>query len=229
VDVVLALSKSIGDAGRTDSAIEIVEAGLMLPDSANDPDLLFNLAVLLIEADRFDEALSALQQEEDAQGAIPDREPDHYLPINRARAYIGLEKWVEAAAQLELFEQDVVPESKSWVSLADYRAELFLARNGPYYNPKQAAELADKALTIVNMRDPDLLDRSIEALAATKDFPAALARAQEATKQFPTIKRFNAAAHALKLAVDGDVPGAVTALRKPNDKALNRIASQMEG
>jgi tetratricopeptide (TPR) repeat protein len=233
-DVVLALSKHLGDAGRLDSAIEAVEAGLMLPDSVNDPDLLFNLAVLLIEAERYDEALSTLQQEADAEAAIPDREPDHFLPINRARAYIGLSEqghdhWVDAAAQLELFEQDVVPESKSWVSLADYRAELFLARSGPYYNPKQAAELADKALTIVKMRDPDLLDRSIEALAATRDFPAALARAQEATKQFPSIKRFSASAHALKLAVDGDVPGAITALRKPNDKALNRIASQLEG
>ena len=33
----------------------------------------------------------------------------------------------------------------------------------------------------------------------------------------------------MKLAVDGDVPGAIAALRKPNDKTLNRIASQLEG
>lgn len=229
VGVVLDLSKSLGDAGRLDAAIDVVSAGLMMPGSSNDPDLLFNLAVLLIEAGRFPEALSTLDLEEAAQNLVPDREPDHFLPVNRARCYLGLNRWVEAAAQLELFEADILPDTKAWVSLADYRAELFLAKNGPYYNPKEAASLADRALVIAQMRDPDLLDRSIEALAATRDWPAALARAQEALKQFPSIKRFTVAAHALKLATDGDVPGAIAALRKPNDKTLNKIASQMEG
>jgi tetratricopeptide (TPR) repeat protein len=234
VNVVLDLSRNLGQAGRVDAAIDVVSGGLMMPDSANDPDLLFNLAVLLIEAGRYDEALVALDQEETAQLAFPDREPDHFLPVNRARCYLGLSEqgknlWMEAAAQLELFEQDILPETKAWVSLADYRAQLFLARSGPFYNPKQAADLAERALAIANMRDPGLLDRSIEALAATRDYAAALARAQEALKQFPTVKRYTVAAHALKLASDGDVPGAIAALRAPNDKTLNKIASQLEG
>lgn len=226
--VVLDLSIALRNAGRYDDAIAAIESGRLLPGMAEHPDLLFNLSVLLLDAGRFEEALATIDRLEAAQLALPGGVADPFLPVNRARCLMGLGREVEAAAQLELFEQDVVPESKAWLSLAHRRSELFLRRGSPFFDPAQAAELSARGLAVAQMAHPGLFDVSLEALAATRDFAAARARADEAVKAFPSHVRYQVAARALQLAADGDVPGAVAALRKGGEPALERLAAQLE-
>ncbi len=230
VNSVLDLSIELRNAGRLDDAIAAVEVGRMLPGGAGSPDLLRNLGVLLIEADRPDEALAILDLQEAAEQAIPERLVDPFLPINRARCLMALGCDLEAAAQLELFEVDVVPGSKSWLSLAHRRTELFLRRGSALYDPAQAVELSQRGLDAardLKVGSPPLLDASIEALAAAGDFAGALARAKEARAQYPDALRYRAAESALQLAVDGNVQGAVEALRKTGDRMLGRVAAQL--
>ncbi|HEX5011215.1 MAG TPA: tetratricopeptide repeat protein [Planctomycetota bacterium] len=231
-DTVQDLAKALRDAGRVDDAIAAVESGLLLSGSQNDPGLLFSLGVLLVDAGRYDEALGVFDRQEAAEQAIPGHVVDPFLPINRARCYMALDRDVEAAAQLEVFEQSVQPDSTSWLSLAHRRSELFLKRTSPFYNPAGAVELTEHGLTVakgLRIAHPQLLLCSIEALAATKDYAGALARAKEALASFPADVTFQVAARAMQFATDGNVPGAIEALRKPNDKDLNRVAAQLEG
>jgi protein O-mannosyl-transferase len=231
-DTLLDLSLAQRDAGRLEDAIATVESGLLLPGSQSEPRLLRQLGGLLIESGRFDEALSTFDKQEAAELAVPGGVSDPYLPINRARALMGLDRDVEAAAQLEIFEASVEPDSTSWLSLAHRRSELFLKRASPFFNPAQAVELTDHGLAVLkgaNAGSPPLLLCSIEALTATRDFPAALARSREALAAYPDDVRFQVAVRALQFAVDGNVPGSIEALRKPNDRALNKVASQLEG
>jgi tetratricopeptide (TPR) repeat protein len=232
VDTVLDLSIALRNAGRLDDAIAAIEVGRTLPDAANDPVLLRSLAVLLIDADRPDEALSILDLQEAAESASPDLVLDPFLPINRARCYMALDRDVEAAAQLELFEADVVPESRSWLSLAHRRAELFLKRGSPFFNPAQAVELSAQGLAAAaqhKVGSPPLLDASIEALVAAGDLPGAVARAREARSQYPELTRYRAAEDALQRAVDGDRAAAVEGMRRTGDAMLARVAAQLEG
>jgi len=230
VNAILDLSLDLRNAGRIGDAIAAIETGRTLPGAANDPELLRSLGVLLIEDGRPDEALSILDLQEAAEQAIPGRLVDPFLPINRARCLMALDRDVEAAAQLELFEQDVQPESASWLSLAHRRSELYLKRGSAFYDPAEAVELTEHGLAVtrrLSVGSPPLLDASIEALVASGDLAAALSRAKEARDLYPGLPRYGTAVSALERALSGDVAGAGEGLRSSGDKALGRIAAQL--
>ncbi len=227
--VILDHSIALRNAGRVDEAIAAVESGRLMPDMAQHPDLLHNLALLLIEARRFDEALATLDQLVAVQSALPGGGPDPILLVHRARALMGLDRDMEAAATLELYEQEVTPESPAWLPLVQRRAELFLKRGSPFHDPQAAVELTERGVLVSKLGHPGVLDASLEALAAVRDFSAASVRAEEARTTFPNQVRYQTATRALKFALDGDVPACIQALRKPGDALLDRIAAQLEG
>ncbi|MBM3984231.1 MAG: tetratricopeptide repeat protein [Planctomycetes bacterium] len=227
--VILDLSIALRNAGRVDDAIAAVESGRLLPGLAQHPDLLHNLALLLIEARRCDEALATLDQLTGVQAALPGGAPEPILLVHRARALMCLDRDVEAAATLEAYEQEVTPESPAWLPLAQRRAELFLKAGSPFFDPQAASELAERGVLVSKGTHPGVLDVSLAALAAVRDFPAARARADQAARTFPNQVRYQVAARALQFAADGDVPACIETLRKADDALLSRIAAQLEG
>jgi len=229
IEIFLARAIALQNGGRLEDAINAIEQGRLISDYRDNPRLLRSLGALLIDAGRFDEALSALQQQDVAERSSPDAVPDTFLPINRARALMGLGRDMEAAAELELFEAAITQDSPGWPSLLHRRAELFLRSGGPFYDPAAAASLCDEGLLITKNRYPALLDVSIEALVAKGDLPAAIARAQLAAGEFPGDRRYTIAADALGKAQAGDKAAALNQLRKPKDKLLDRIATRLQG
>jgi hypothetical protein len=142
---------------------------------------------------------------------------------------MGLDRDVEAAAELELFEGSIEPDSPGWPSLLHRRAELFLKRGGPFYDPAAAVALSDRGLVITKNRYPALLDVSIEALVAKGDLPGAVVRAQLAAGEFPEDKHFAVLVEALGKAQEGDKGAALNLLRKPKERVLDRIADKLQG
>ncbi|HTE05890.1 MAG TPA: tetratricopeptide repeat protein [Planctomycetota bacterium] len=229
VELILTRALALQSAGRLDDAIAAIDQGRLVAGNADNPRLLRGLGTLLIDAGRCDEALSTFQQQDVAEKSSPEAVPDLFLPINRARALMGLDRDMEAATELELFASSITPDSPAWSSLLHRRAELFLKRKGPFYNPAAAVDLCEQGLVITKNRYPALLDVSIEALVAKGDLPAAIARAQLAAGEFPEDRHFTVAAEALGKAQSGEKGAALNQLRKPKDRALDRIAEKLQG
>ncbi|MGQ0552420.1 MAG: tetratricopeptide repeat protein [Planctomycetota bacterium] len=229
--LVNARSVDLRNAGRLDEALATIEAGRTLPGAADDPELLHNLAVLLLSAERFDEALHALDQQQRAQDlrAATQVEPleDPFLHINRFRAFFGLGRYAEAAGELDVFEQSVDASTPAWASLLHRRAELLLQPGTPYFDPQRAAALCAEAAQHTRHTYPDAYDRWIEALIAAGDVPGAADCAQRASGHFPGQRRFQVAAAALQRAAAGEQAAALEMLEATQDLALGRLAAAL--
>lgn len=226
-DIIYERALAYVDQGLLDEAILTLEQGLALPDYANHPLLVRSLAICYLDADRYEEALATFDVQADIDAASPEAR-DPYIPLNKARALMGLGRDLEASAQLEVFEQSTDPESDAMVSLLHRRAQLFLRPDGPLYQPAAAAELAERALDRTNRRYPPYFLVAIEAYVAADDVLTAQLLGQEAKILFPNVAAFTSLAEALDLAAGGDVTTAAEALRATGDEELARIADALE-
>ncbi|HZL98956.1 MAG TPA: tetratricopeptide repeat protein, partial [Planctomycetota bacterium] len=206
-DVVEERASQLESAGRYDDAIAVVEQARALPDYARHPILLRRLGILLTRAARYEEALSTFDQQAQAELEQTEVEPDAFLPINRFRALLPLGRFDEASRELERFAAAAQPGTYQWPSLLHRRAELLLAvqdgRTNPYYDPAEAARLADEGIEATQSQYAAMYDVSIEALVASDRLAEAVARAEDARSRFPGDRHFQAAAVALKLAAEG--------------------------
>ncbi len=230
IEIVLKRCIALEEAGRIGDAIAAVEQGRVVPGYERNPQLLRILGDLLVKAGRHDEALSTFQLQQEALTLAGSGESDPYLPINRFRALLGLDRFDEAAAQLALFEASIQPGTQPWPSLLLRRAELFLDVDaGKYYAPQQALALCREGNELTKNRFPQLLELTIEAHLAAGDVPGAQAAASLAAGQFPLLRRFAISAAALQKAVDGDLAGAREELTRSGDRVLAAIAARLPG
>lgn len=216
------------DQGQLDQAILTLEQGLALPDYVNNPLLTRSLAICYLDATRYEEALATFDLQADIAAASTDSS-DPYIPLNKARCLMGLGRDLEAAAQLEMFEQAIDPESNAYVSLLHRRAQLFLRRDGPMFQPAAAAELAEQAIDRTKRRYPPYFLVAIEAHAASGDVLTAQLLGQEAKILFPSLPTFDTLTTALNAAAGGDVSSASDTLRATGDADLLKIADALGG
>jgi tetratricopeptide (TPR) repeat protein len=228
IDFIESRAMQLEEVGQYDQAVAVVEQGRQIPAYHRHPTLLRRLGILLVRAGRFDEALSAFQQQEEAELTVAEAERDLFLPVNRFRALLGLGREEEASAQLDLFESTVQPGTHAWPSLLIRRAELLLVPGGRYYDPQEAVRLTDEGVELTEGRFPAMLDRSIEARVAAGQLEAGAERADEALEQFPSERRYQIAGDALRQALEGNPNTALQTLRAPDDEALERIADKLE-
>ena len=228
VEVIMNHAFALEDDGQIDEALDVLDDALTLEDHGSDADLHRERARLLLKAGRHAEALVALDRQAVAEVAEVDLPPDRFLPVNRAKALMGLGRDVEAAQQLEVFEAAMNPGDRlARSSLLRWRAELFLRPSGAFYDPAAAQALAEEGLLITDGAPP-FYDLSIEARLAQDQVEAALARAVEAAADLPQLPRFGVAGDALALAAAGDVGGAATLLREGDEPMLMRLADALE-
>lgn len=214
---------------KTDEAIEAIQIGLLLEDLRNDPRLLRSLGTLLLDARRYDEALTTFQEQAAAEQMRTELAPDPFLSLNLARAFMALDRDMEAAGQLEVFESGTDPGSHAWPSLLHRRAELLLKPGSPFYDPQLAADLCSEGVLKTNGRYPELLDRQIEALVASGDLTGAIEAATKAATGFPALQRYAQCVEALRRAADGDAAGAASMLMTSGDEVLMRIGQKLQG
>jgi len=234
IEIILQRIKALEAEGRLDDAIALAEQTSVVPAYAGDPMLQRSYGVLLYEAGRHEEALAAFDRQEKAQFALGDEAaPDPFLPINRARALIGLERWDEAAAQLDRFALGADPDSRSYPSLLQYRAELALAEGSPYRDPEEALRLAEEGLERTNGRHPPFYDLAILAQVELGELDGARATAQRAIETFPPDRfaretRFVTIEGAMGLALDGDLERAHEVLEASGDERLLALSDALE-
>jgi tetratricopeptide (TPR) repeat protein len=228
VPLILDLGIVLSAEGKTDEAIETIQAGLLLEGMHDDTRLLRSMGVLLLDSGRYDEALTTFQQQAAAAPGRDDLPPDAFLPINMARVLMALDRDMEAAAQLEMFEATADPDSRSWPSLLHRRSELLLKQGSPFYDPQLAADLCAEGILKTGGRYPPLLDRRIEALVASGDLPAAIQAAEEAATSFPGIERYTKLIEELKRAMNGDAAGAASTLMTSGDEVLVRTGQKLQ-
>jgi len=229
VPLILDLGIVLSADGKRDKAIETLQAGLLLEGMHDDTRLLRGMGVLLLDTGRFDEALTTFQQQAAAALVREDLPPDAFLPINMARVLMALDRDMEAAAQLELFEAAADPDSRSWPSLLHRRAELMLKQGSPFYDPRLAADLCAEGILKTGGRYPPLHDRSIEALVADGDILGAVQATEAAAEAFPGIERYAQLIEALNQASSGDPAGAASTLMTSGDEVLVRIGEKLSG
>jgi tetratricopeptide (TPR) repeat protein len=229
VSLILDRGATLSRHGSTDEAIETIQAGLLLEGLNNDPRLLRSLGLMLLDAARFDEAVTTFQQQAASEMTHEELSSDPYLPINMARALMALDRDMEAAAQLELFEAGADPDSHAWPSLLHRRAELLLKAGSPFYDPRLASDLCEEGILKTNGRYPPLLDRHIESLVADGDLLGAIKAGEVAASNFPDEERYTQVLDALRRASEGDVAGAASDLMTSGDEALARIGEKLQG
>jgi tetratricopeptide (TPR) repeat protein len=216
------------NAGRIDDAILALEQGRQLPGYVQEPLLLRRLGILLAKAGRYDEALSTLNLQEQAEQSIEVSERDLYLPVNRFRALLGLRRWQEARQQLDLFESRVEPDTFAWVSLLHRRAQLLLAAGSPFADPARALQLAEEGITLTSGEAPMMYDIAIEALVALGRDDDAIARAEQARDRLPADGRYQLVINALRKEQAGDRADALATLRGSGDELLSWVANRIE-
>ncbi|MHC5211528.1 MAG: tetratricopeptide repeat protein [Planctomycetota bacterium] len=215
-------------AGRIDDAILALEQGRQLPGYVDEPLLLRRLGILLVKAKRFDEALSTFDLQENAEAPLDETARDLFLPINRFRALLPLQRWQEAALQLDLFESRVEPDSFPWASLLHRRAQLLLAAGSPFADEARALDLAEEGITLTGGEAPMMFDMAIEALVALARDGEAVTRAEAARDAFPGDRRYQIVINALGQELTGNRESAVTTLRETGEEMLGHLADRIE-
>ncbi len=216
------------DDGEYDLAIERVLEAMKIEGYADHPEVISHLARLLMKADRPAEALAALHRQAESIQLQPAFK-DIYLSINKARALMALKRYVEAANELEQFEQASNADNPMHrASLLQWRSALFLIADGPFYRPADAAELCREGLQITGYNHPPFFDLLMEALLDQDDTEAALKQAIEARVQFHKADRYKTAELALDKATKGDVDAALVLLREGDDEVLLKLADALE-
>ncbi len=230
--------------GDTERALDLINQAFVDPEAAQNPEVWRHLGVLSLNAKKFEEALAAfVQQEATTLTNIELQGPFPYIPLNKAKSFLGLQRDVEAAAELERAEailQGLDQQGPLWRLLrADIlltRADLFMAPGSLLFDAEQAELLCQEGMEHTNNQYPPFHDRSIEALLRADNTAEALARATAAQERFFKLDRFPVVVEALELAAAGDKAGAIARLKQGEDEeqtdrtdALARLADVLGG
>lgn len=233
IEIVLQRMQALANEGSLAEALALAERMSAVPVYADEPRLHRSYGVLLLEAERHDEALAAFERQERAEFTLgEDAAADPFLPVNRARAYLGSGRWAEASAQLDQFALGTDSESRAYPSLLQYRAELALAEGSPFADAEQALAWADEGIERTGGRHPPFYDLAILAQCRLGDVAGARETARRALEAFPPERferegRFVTIDGALALALDGDVAGAREVLAGADDPRLQRLAGAL--
>ncbi|MED5330841.1 MAG: tetratricopeptide repeat protein [Planctomycetota bacterium] len=221
----LALEKQ----GYLDRAIDVFNQGLALPGLTENAQLIRGLAILQMKAGRFEEALGSFILQEEVERMNPDLMVDPFLPVNRARALMGLDRDVEAAAQLSLFESTLEEGAIDRTSLLHRQAELFLKENGPFFQPAKAVSNMEEALFLSGGTYPPYYDLCIEAQIVAGDILGAMIKASEASEAFPQLSKTYAALEAaLDRATMDDGEGAAETLLASDVLLLQHLGTVLK-